>query len=68
MNTHFPPDFLLGSSLAAYQVEGAWNADGRGPSVWNEFAKIPGKTFKRGHGDVAVDHYHRFREDCWQTV
>jgi 6-phospho-beta-glucosidase len=59
----FPEDFLWGSSSAAYQVEGGWNADGKGPSVWDEFAKIPGKTFRGSHGDVAVDHYHRFRED-----
>ncbi len=54
---------MWGSASAAYQVEGAWNADGKGPSVWDEFAKIPGKTFRGSHGDVAVDHYHRFKED-----
>lgn len=59
----FPNDFLWGSASSAYQVEGAWNEDGKGPSVWDEFAKIPGKTFRGSHGDVAVDHYHRFRED-----
>jgi 6-phospho-beta-glucosidase len=59
----FPEGFLWGSASAAYQVEGGWNADGKGPSVWDEFAKIPGKTFRGSHGDVAVDHYHRFRED-----
>jgi 6-phospho-beta-glucosidase len=59
----FPAKFLWGSASAAYQVEGAWNVDGKGPSVWDSFAKIPGKTFQGSHGDVAVDHYHRFRED-----
>ena len=59
----FPRGFLWGSASAAYQVEGAWNEDGKGPSVWDEFAKLPGKTFRGSHGDVAVDHYHRFRED-----
>jgi 6-phospho-beta-glucosidase len=59
----FPAGFLWGAASAAYQVEGAWNADGKGPSVWDVFTKIPGKTFKGSNGDVAVDHYHRFKED-----
>src|SRR4051812_2101502 len=59
----FPDEFLWGSSSSAYQVEGGWNADGKGASVWDEFAKIPGKTFRGSHGDVAVDHYRRFRDD-----
>ncbi|AOY00671.1 glycoside hydrolase family 1 protein [Jeongeupia sp. USM3] len=59
----FPQDFLWGAASAAYQVEGAWDADGKGPSVWDVFTKEPGRTFKGSNGDVAVDHYHRFRED-----
>jgi 6-phospho-beta-glucosidase len=59
----FPKDFLWGSASAAYQIEGGWNSDGKGPSVWDQFAKGPGHTFKSSHGDVAVDHYSRFRED-----
>lgn len=59
----FPKDFLWGSASAAYQVEGAWDTDGKGKSVWDEFSKIPGKTFEGTNGDVAVDHYHRFQED-----
>lgn len=59
----FPNGFLWGSASAAYQVEGAWDKDGKGPSVWDNFVRIPGKTFKGTNGDVAVDHYHRFRED-----
>ncbi|MGX7030230.1 glycoside hydrolase family 1 protein [Vagococcus zengguangii] len=59
----FPKDFLWGSASAAYQVEGAWNEDGKGPSVWDEFVKIPGKTFKATNGELAVDHYHRYKED-----
>jgi len=55
----FPKDFLWGSASAAYQVEGAWEADGKGKSVWDHFSKIPGKTFAGTNGDVAVDHYHR---------
>ena len=59
----FPKDFLWGSASAAYQVEGAWNEDGKGPSIWDEFVKVPGTTFKNTNGDVAVDHYHRVEED-----
>ena len=59
----FPKDFLWGSASAAYQVEGAWNEDGKGPSNWDEFVRIPGKTFKATTGDKAVDHYHRYKED-----
>lgn len=59
----FPEGFLWGSASAAYQVEGAWNEDGKGRSNWDEFVRIPGKTFKGTNGDVAVDHYHRFLED-----
>ncbi|WP_315114830.1 family 1 glycosylhydrolase, partial [Clostridium intestinale] len=59
----FSPDFLWGSASAAYQVEGAWNEDGKGPSVWDEYVRIPGTTYKDTNGDVAVDHYHRYKED-----
>jgi len=59
----FPSDFLWGAASAAYQVEGAWNADGKALSVWDVFTKIPGKTFQGSNGDVAVDHYHRYKED-----
>lgn len=59
----FPHDFLFGAASAAYQVEGAWNEDGKGLSNWDVFSKIPGKTFEGTNGDVAVDHYHRYKED-----
>ncbi|MGF7033136.1 6-phospho-beta-glucosidase [Paenibacillus mucilaginosus] len=59
----FPQDFLWGSASAAYQIEGAWNEDGKGPSVWDVFTKIEGTTYKGSNGDVAMDHYHRYRED-----
>ena len=59
----FPEGFLWGAASAAYQVEGAWNEDGKGVSVWDEFVKIPGKTFKGTTGAIAVDHYHRYKED-----
>ncbi len=59
----FPPDFLWGTATAAYQIEGAAQLDGRGPSIWDAFSQIPGKTHQGHTGDVACDHYHRFRED-----
>src|SRR5690625_34066 len=59
----FPKDFLWGAASAAYQVEGAWNIDGKGMSNWDKYVRIPGKTFKGTNGDVAVDHYHRYKED-----
>ncbi|WP_214885350.1 MULTISPECIES: GH1 family beta-glucosidase [unclassified Exiguobacterium] len=58
-----PKDFLFGAASASYQVEGAWNEDGKGLSNWDVFSKIPGKTFENTNGDVAVDHYHRYKED-----
>ena len=60
---HFPKDFLWGCASAAYQVEGAYLEDGKGMSVWDEFVRIPNKTFKGSTGDVAVDFYHRYKED-----
>ncbi|MBP2242087.1 6-phospho-beta-glucosidase [Cytobacillus eiseniae] len=59
----FPKDFLWGAASAAYQVEGAWDKDGKGMSNWDQFVRIPGKTYKGTTGDIAVDHYHRFQED-----
>ncbi|API92144.1 MULTISPECIES: glycoside hydrolase family 1 protein [Virgibacillus] len=59
----FPRDFLWGAASAAYQVEGAWDVNGKGMSNWDKFVRIPGKTFKGTTGDVAVDHYHRYKED-----
>jgi beta-glucosidase len=50
-------------ATAAYQIEGAVNADGRGPSIWDTFAHTPGKIHNNDTGDVADDHYHRFRDD-----
>ncbi|PXW92132.1 6-phospho-beta-glucosidase [Streptohalobacillus salinus] len=61
--TPFPKDFLWGSASAAYQIEGAHDEAGKGPSVWDVYTKIPGTTFKDTNGDVAVDHYHRYQED-----
>lgn len=59
----FRDDFLWGSASAAYQVEGAWNDGGKGESIWDIYTKIPGTTFKGTNGDIAVDHYNRYKED-----
>src|SRR4051794_37574089 len=59
----FPEKFLWGCATAAYQVEGSATADGRGPSIWDTFSRIPGKTFQNQTGDVADDHYRRYKED-----
>jgi beta-glucosidase len=59
----FPADFVWGAATAAYQIEGAASEDGRGPSVWDVFSKRPGAVFEGHTGDVACDHYHRYRED-----
>jgi beta-glucosidase len=59
----FPADFVWGAATAAYQVEGASDADGKGPSIWDRFAHAPGRVTNGETGDVACDHYHRYRED-----
>lgn len=63
MSNRFPENFLFGSASAAYQVEGAYQEDGKGLSIWDEWVKLPGKTFQGTNGDVATDHYHRVEED-----
>jgi beta-glucosidase len=59
----FPKDFLWGTATAAYQVEGAATEDGRGPSVWDTFCRRPGAITMDHTGDVACDHYHRYKAD-----
>ena len=63
MVSEFPPGFLWGAATAAYQIEGATRADGRGESIWDRFARAPGNVARGETGDVACDHYHRWRED-----
>jgi beta-glucosidase len=59
----FPRGFRWGSATASYQVEGAVAEDGRGPSIWDTFSHTPGKTVAGATGDVADDHYHRYKQD-----
>ncbi|WP_433272893.1 GH1 family beta-glucosidase [Pseudonocardia xinjiangensis] len=59
----FPAGFLWGSATASYQIEGAVNEGGRTPSIWDTFSHTPGRVERGDTGDVADDHYHRFRED-----
>lgn len=59
----FPKDFIWGAAAASYQIEGAVHEDGRGLSVWDTFSHTEGKIKGGDTGDIACDHYHRFRED-----
>ena len=59
----FPKDFIWGASTASYQIEGAHDEDGRAPSIWDAFCREPGRIDNGDTGDVACDHYHRYRED-----
>ncbi|HEX2843744.1 MAG TPA: family 1 glycosylhydrolase, partial [Candidatus Limnocylindria bacterium] len=59
----FPIDFAWGAATSSYQIEGAAQADGKGPSIWDTFSHTPGKTANGDTGDVACDHYHRWADD-----
>src|SRR6185437_16551978 len=60
---NFPNKFLWGTATSAYQIEGAVNEDGRGPSIWDRFVHVKGKIVDQSTADVANDHYHRYKED-----
>ena len=59
----FPRDFAWGAATAAFQIEGATHADGRGESIWDRFCRTPGKVANGDTGDEACDHYHRWPDD-----
>lgn len=59
----FPEDFIWGSATASYQIEGAFDKDGKGESIWDRFSHTPGKIQNNDTGDIACDHYHRYESD-----
>ncbi len=59
----FPEDFIWGSATSSYQIEGGSKAGGKGPSIWDAFSSIPGKTHLSETGRTACEHFDRFRED-----
>jgi beta-glucosidase len=59
----FPPGFLWGTATSSYQIEGAWKEDGKGESIWDRFSHTPGHIQNNETGDVALNHYHRYKED-----
>ena len=60
---HFPPEFVWGAATSSYQIEGAWNEDGKGESIWDRFSHSPGNVANNDTGDIACDHYHRYPAD-----
>ncbi|MBN2011478.1 beta-glucosidase [candidate division KSB1 bacterium] len=63
MKISFPSNFKWGVATAAFQIEGAWNEDGKGESIWDRFCHTPGHIERSDTGDIACDHYHRYPED-----
>lgn len=59
----FPDNFLWGAATASYQIEGAWDCDGKGESIWDRFCHNPGNISNDESGDIACDHYNRLEED-----
>ena len=62
-SVRFPSDFVWGMATASYQIEGAVAEDGRTPSIWDTFSRIPGAVLGGDTGEVACDHYHRMPAD-----
>ena len=59
----FPNDFIWGAATASYQIEGAWDEDGKGESIWDRFSHQPYRIFNSDTGDIACDHYHQMPQD-----
>ncbi len=59
----FPANFTWGAATASYQIEGAYNEDGRGESIWDRFCSVPGNVLYGDTGNIACDHYHRYKDD-----
>ena len=59
----YPKEFTFGVATASYQIEGAWNEDGKGKNIWDDFVRIPGTIKNNDTGDVADDFYHKYPED-----
>jgi beta-glucosidase len=63
MTRRFPDGFRWGAATSSYQIEGAVDVDGRGPSIWDTFCRVPGAISDGTSGEIACDHYHRYRDD-----
>ena len=63
INLDFPKKFVWGVATSSYQIEGASDSDGKGSSIWDTFTQIPGKIKNGDTGNIACDHYTRWRDD-----
>jgi beta-glucosidase len=63
LSRRFPRGFVWGAATSAFQIEGAASSDGKGPSIWDDFCRVPGAIADGSNGDVACDHYHRLEPD-----
>ena len=60
---NFGKEFVWGAATSAYQIEGAFDKDGKGVSIWDNFSNTPGNVMNNENGNMACDHYHRYEED-----